>query len=344
MIGSMARLGLCGLIPFALACSPDYPAASSTSGAGATSSAGSGASSGSASGGIGSSTGTAAGASASASASAAGSSTGAGAGASATGTTGGPSGTSNTSSTGGIGPATSSSGGKTGTGGGTSSGGTSGGTKDGGCEPACDGKTSCCDGNCVDLTRDTTNCGMCGMPCASGDYCANSTCTPATCPQEGCADAGACCGSQCCPGEDFCCLVASTLSFFTCEEPDAGSCPPSCAPTCISRRDAKRDIQYLDEAQLQTAEDQVLRIPLARFNYKWDAPTEHRRLGFIIEDVAPSPGVVDEARGVVDLYGYTSLAVAALQEQAKEIERLRHQVDALQRRLDASAPRHSKRQ
>jgi hypothetical protein len=105
----------------------------------------------------------------------------------------------------------------------------------------------------------------------------------------------------------------------------------------VSRRDAKRDIQYLSDEDLAAAENAVRKIPLARFNYKWDAPNERRRLGFIIEDVAPSPGV-DEAHGVVDLYGYTSLAVAALQEQAREIERLRQQIAALQRRLDATKP------
>jgi hypothetical protein len=114
---------------------------------------------------------------------------------------------------------------------------------------------------------------------------------------------------------------------------------------CVSRRDSKRDIQYLSDDELAVAESAVRKIPLARFNYKWDAPNERRRLGFIIEDVAPSPGV-DEAQGVVDLYGYTSLAVAALQEQAREIEQLRQEVDELQRRLDgpkkqrAQAPAH----
>jgi hypothetical protein len=128
------------------------------------------------------------------------------------------------------------------------------------------------------------------------------------------------------------------VEAFLCEPANSGSCPVGCQPNCVSRRDAKRDIQYLDEPQLQSAEDQVLRIPLARFNYKWDAPSERRRLGFIIEDVAPNPGVIDEARGEVDLYGYTSLAVAALQEQAKEIAQLRQKVSQLEKRLDGPPP------
>ena len=45
----------------------------------------------------------------------------------------------------------------------------------------------------------------------------------------------------------------------------------------------------------------MLRIPLARFNYKWDAPNERRRLGFIIEDVAPNPGIIDAVEATARL-------------------------------------------
>jgi hypothetical protein len=104
----------------------------------------------------------------------------------------------------------------------------------------------------------------------------------------------------------------------------------------VSRRAAKRDIEYLNDSDISEAEREVLEIPLAHFNYKWDAPGERRRLGFIIEDVAPNPSAIDATQGVVDLYGYTSLAVAALQEQAREIARLREEVRVLERRLGES--------
>jgi hypothetical protein len=132
--------------------------------------------------------------------------------------------------------------------------------------------------------------------------------------------------------------VNGLVAFYECVDPATGNCPPP-SGGIVSRRAAKRDIEYLDDDDLASAESAVRNIPLARFNYKWDSPNERRRLGFIIEDVVPSPGV-DEANGVVDLYGYTSLAVAALQEQAREIEQLRRQVDNLQKRLDgAKKPR-----
>ncbi len=259
--------------------------------------------------------------------------------------TGQPASTGSSGSTGGIGvsatgAATSSgSGGKpTGTGGSTTGGAGDGGAE---CQPACKNTLTCCDGQCVDLTADTFNCGVCGKLCPAGDYCEASNCVPTTCPPQGCMGGTSCCEFQCCGADQVCCLYNGTVTTFKCEDSDAGACELGCGGMCISRRDAKRDIQYLDEAQLQSAEEQVLKIPLAHFNYKWDAPSERRRLGFIIEDVAPNPGVIDAARGEVDLYGYTSLAVAALQEQAREIERLRQQVGELEKRLDdvASAPR-----
>jgi hypothetical protein len=191
---------------------------------------------------------------------------------------------------------------------------------------------TCCGTTCVDLTGDTFNCGQCGNQCAQSDYCSGSKCVAALCPNGGCTSNN-CCGGQCCDANAVCCLDNGLVARFVCEDSDAGSCPVGCAPMCVSRRDAKRDIQYLDEAQLRSAEEQVMKIPLARFNYKWDAPEERRRLGFIIEDVAPNPGIIDEARGEVDLYGYASLAVAAVQEQAKEIARLRRQVDDLEKQI-----------
>jgi len=227
-----------------------------------------------------------------------------------------------------------SSGGKSSGTGGSTSGSTGGGAA---CNPACAGKLSCCGSTCVDLTGDSFNCGVCGKLCPAGDYCSDSACVAAECPNGGC-NSGGCCNGQCCDTGQVCCLDNGPVEFFLCQDPDAGSCPIGCGGMCVSRRDAKRDIEYLDEGQLRSAEAQVLKIPLARFNYKWDGPNERRRLGFIIDDVAPSPGVIDEARGEVDLYGYTSLAVAALQEQGKEIDRLRKQVDELQKRLDRPHP------
>jgi hypothetical protein len=76
--------------------------------------------------------------------------------------------------------------------------------------------------------------------------------------------------------------------------------------------------------------DDVQSIPLVRYRYK-DGP-ERQRLGFIIEDVEPSPSV-DSQHDRVDLYGYTSMAIAALQEQRREIDGLKAEVRQLRTEL-----------
>lgn len=102
----------------------------------------------------------------------------------------------------------------------------------------------------------------------------------------------------------------------------------------ISQRDKKRDIQYLDEAQLADRARQLLGVKLATYQYREARVTSPRRLGFIIEDGAPAVSV-DERREHVDLYGYTSLAVAALQVQQKQIDALRVEVSQLKQQLSS---------
>jgi hypothetical protein len=74
-----------------------------------------------------------------------------------------------------------------------------------------------------------------------------------------------------------------------------------------------------------------LRFKLATYEYRDPALAGKRHLGFIIEDVPGSPAVERDGT-MVDLYGYASMLVAAMQEQSGEIARLRAEVRALQRR------------
>ena len=60
-------------------------------------------------------------------------------------------------------------------------------------------------------------------------------------------------------------------------------------------------------------------------------------LGFLI-DGHESLACVDPERDQVDLYGYASMAVAALQVQAREIEQLRAELAALKERVEAAPP------
>ena len=106
-----------------------------------------------------------------------------------------------------------------------------------------------------------------------------------------------------------------------------GGCP-------ISRRAAKRDISYLDEKERARLVDEVKRLRLATYRYK-DAPGK-QRLGFIIDDV-PSSAAVDGPRDQIDLYGYLSMTVAALQEQISRADAQEREIAALRKRLDAIA-------
>jgi len=105
-----------------------------------------------------------------------------------------------------------------------------------------------------------------------------------------------------------------------------GSCP-------ISRREHKTDVDYLTPDQRAAYARQILTTPLATWRYR--AAPERKHLGFIIDDVEPSMSV-DSARDQVDLYGYTSMAVAALQQQADQIATLERQLAELRARVARS--------
>src|SRR5207244_12084731 len=129
-------------------------------------------------------------------------------------------------------------------------------------------------------------------------------------------------GATCDPGSDCNQLLVCATSDPT----HGGRCP-------ISRRDAKEDIRYLGAAEARRLHDELMKFRLATFRYK-AAAAARTQLGFIIDDVAPSPSI-DSGRDMVDLYGYASMAVAALQTQAREIEVLKREVRALRPELEA---------
>jgi hypothetical protein len=110
-----------------------------------------------------------------------------------------------------------------------------------------------------------------------------------------------------------------------------GGCP-------ISRRDYKLDIHYLAQEDLARYQREVLEMKLATWRYKHDPAKT--RVGIIIDDDEQSQAV-DAARNMVDVYGYTSMAIAAVQIQARQIEALQNEVNRLKE--SCSAPPASKR-
>lgn len=170
------------------------------------------------------------------------------------------------------------------------------------------------DGGGSDLQWYTT----CGDP-ACGGY----TPTPGAtlCSDE---QAGAACsedGVRCeLPGDD-----CNTDLLCTDTDP-ATNCP-------ISRARFKHEIQYLDDAARAAAAGALLDVRLATYRYRGARDDGREHLGFVIDDLpANSPAVAADGQHV-DLYGYTSMTVAALQAQAGEMQRLQAEVAALRREI-----------
>jgi hypothetical protein len=114
----------------------------------------------------------------------------------------------------------------------------------------------------------------------------------------------------------------------------AGGCP-------VSRAIYKKDIRYLSPTDLESYRDQLLALPLATYRYRQATPESRLHLGFVI-DGHESLVCVEPERDQVDLYGYASMAVAALQVQARQIDELKREIAALRADLDGQGSRASR--
>lgn len=113
--------------------------------------------------------------------------------------------------------------------------------------------------------------------------------------------------------------------LLLCSDEDPKQQPGGCP---ISRATTKTDIRYATDGDLERLREDLMTFRLATWRYRSEATTGPERLGFVIEDVEPSPAV-DGARDMVDLYGYLSMAVATIQVQQRELDALRAEVRAL---------------
>jgi hypothetical protein len=146
-------------------------------------------------------------------------------------------------------------------------------------------------------------------------------------PDPGCPHAPGVLGTTCKP-EGLACRYKCDLGRackggIWVDEQVGSTCP-------ISLRSAKRDIRYVSDHDRARLAADLERVRLATYRYVDPANGEGRRLGFIIDD-SPDLAAVDAARGRVDLYAYTSMVVAALQEQAREIAALRREIARLKK-------------
>ena len=126
-----------------------------------------------------------------------------------------------------------------------------------------------------------------------------------------------------CAAKDDCNRKLICASTDPTQQP--GGCP-------ISQKAFKRDIHYLDENGLKQYRDELMQIKLATWQYKTEPASNPQRLGFMIDDQPRSPSVLPNQKQV-DVYGYTSMAVAAVQSQEKELQLLRSEVEALKQEL-----------
>jgi hypothetical protein len=169
------------------------------------------------------------------------------------------------------------------------------------------------------------------LHCASGDVvsedgCAQSRVAGAT-PYGKCVK-GAACGDTFCGPKQQCC---NGIPFPKPTCFNGIACP-------ISQRKFKKDVSYLSDDDRQRLNDELMSFRLATYHYKAEGEADREHLGFIIDDIAPSAAVMQSGERV-DLYGYSTMAVAALQVQAKEITDLRRQVDDLKREIEKNKKR-----
>ena len=113
---------------------------------------------------------------------------------------------------------------------------------------------------------------------------------------------------------------------LVCAKSDPTTAPGGCP---ISRARYKQDIRYLSPAELSAIAGRLLDTPLAEWRYRADL-SDTTQLGFIIEDVGPSPSVSGDH---VNLYGYASMAVAALKVQSEQLRALEDQLARLHARI-----------
>jgi hypothetical protein len=134
----------------------------------------------------------------------------------------------------------------------------------------------------------------------------------------------------------FAVVAAAALVPACAGEPGNGSAPSLDETISASSRRLKKDIDYLSPSDVDELEEAVLQIHLATFRYKQGDSAKH--LGYIIED-APRIPASDVPHARVDLYAYTSMAIAAVQAQARRIEELEATVDSLSISIEAAPGR-----
>lgn len=175
-------------------------------------------------------------------------------------------------------------------------------------------------GNCTPPNK------QCEVPCPQGTVCLISSgptqmelgCTPIP---PSCNGVATCdCMAPC-----FC---PKSNPMNKCNATSAGLI---CSNGTVSRREFKKDIDYVSRAQRDELADDALAIPLATYRYKVEPADGKKHLGFIIDDQPESSPAVQADRTHVDEYGYTTMLLATVQRQQEQIDAMNKKLEALER-------------
>ena len=139
-------------------------------------------------------------------------------------------------------------------------------------------------------------------------------------------------GDACSAGAPECDLQNTCQQHLVCADKDPKTNPGSCP---ISRRERKTDIHYLNTTDVAKLQGELLATKLATYKYRDAGPQAPQQLGFIIDDQPDSPAV-DARRDMVDLYGYLSMSVAALQVQQRQLAEQARRIEQLEQALRAA--------
>jgi len=134
-------------------------------------------------------------------------------------------------------------------------------------------------------------------------------------------EGGACTseGTTCWPSNSTC------GESLKCAKSDPKDNPGGCP---ISRVSHKKDIQYLSESEIEALATEARLMRLSTWRYKGEADLAKPHVGFLIDDM-PESAAVEASGERVDLYGYTSMAIAATQSQDKRLDAMEKEMRAL---------------
>ena len=167
----------------------------------------------------------------------------------------------------------------------------------------------------------------CGDPVCGGEGGGGGMAPAGVSPCSAAQTEGAACSTEneeCWPGGG--CGV-----LLVCAKADPKTQPGGCP---ISRARYKKDIAYLPESELRRVHDDLMAMRMATWRYTSEPAAAREHLGFIIDDNPASPAVAASG-DQVDLYGYTSMAVAAAQVQDKRLDALERELQALREEVGA---------